>query len=430
MHVWRNPWQWLRAHPYTADGLLASAATIVNLLGMTATDYAGYSLRGPDALAVALAVVGAAPLVLRRRFPVSVLLAVAGAYFAQGFLDYNSAAGGVVVLFATYTLGAYAPVWSGLLLVVVQAAASIAYLFAKAELVKTVGLELTPVILLLVAAQFPGVWIIGRTLRARRRYLAELENRAERLERTAAVEVRVALAEERARVARELHDVVAHHVSVMTVQAAAARRTLNRDPDRSSEAMRAVEDTGRAALDEMRRIVGALRTADRSADRASDGSDESTEPDADVLSPQAGVAELPPLLERAREAGLEVELTVLGESRRLPASIDLAIYRVVQEALTNTLKHAGPTRARVMLRYEPDAVTVAVTDDGGRRTFTQRTAPGAAAAAANGASSGHGLIGMRERVSLNGGTLRTGPRAAGGFQVSARMPIESMAKDH
>jgi signal transduction histidine kinase len=418
VHVWRNPWQWLRAHPRTADGLLAAAATLVNLLGMTTTEYAGYHMRGPDALAVVLAIVGAAPMAWRRRFPVSVSLAVCGAYFVQGFLDYNSAAGGFVVLFTTYSLGAYAPVWSGLLLVLAQIGASLAYLFAKAEFVNASGLELTPLILLLTAAQFPGVWIVGRAIRTRRLYLVELEDRAERLERTATAEVRAALAEERARVARELHDVVAHHVSVMTVQATAARRTLKRDPERSSEAMRAVEDTGRAALDEMRRIVGALRTADRT--------EESAEPEAGVLAPQAGVAELPPLLDRAREAGLEVELTVLGESRKLPASIDLAIYRVVQEALTNTLKHAGPTRARVMLRYEPDAVAVAVTDDGGGRSFTHRTT------AVNGGAvaAGHGLIGMRERVSLNGGTLRTGPRAAGGFQVSARIPIESVAKDH
>lgn len=419
VHVWRNPWQWLRAHPYTADGLFAAVATLVNLLGMGATEYAGYHLRGPDALSVGLAVIGAAPMVLRRRFPVSVLLAVSGAYFVQGFLDYNSAAGGVVVLFATYTLGAYAPVWIGLLLVAAQAAGSVVYLYSKADFTNAVGLDLTPLVLALVVAQFPGVWVIGRALRTRRLYLAELEDRAERLERAAAAEVRAALAEERARVARELHDVVAHHVSVMTVQATAARRMLGRDPERSSEAMRAVEDTGRAALDEMRRIVGALRTADRAAP---DRTDETAEPDAGVLAPQAGVAELPPLLERAREAGLEVELTVLGEPRRLPASIDLAIYRVVQEALTNSLKHAGPTRARVMLRYEPDAVAVAVTDDGGSRTSTHRQPAGAAA--------GHGLIGMRERVSLNGGTLRTGPRAAGGFQVSARIPIESVAKDH
>jgi signal transduction histidine kinase len=424
VHVWRNPWQWLRAHPHIADGLLAAVATVVNLLGMTTTEYAGYDLRGPDALGVLLAIAGAAPIALRRRFPASVLLAVSGAYFVQGFLDYNSAAGGFVVLFTTYSVGAYAPVWSGLLLVFAQIVASMTYLFAKSAFVDAAGLDLTPLILLLTAAQFPGVWIVGRSIRTRRLYLAELEDRAERLERTATAEVRAALAEERARVARELHDVVAHHVSVMTVQATAARRTLKRDPERSSEAMRAVEDTGRAALDEMRRIVGALRTADRSSDRAPDRT-EAAEPHAGALAPQAGVAELTPLLGRAREAGLDVELTVLGESRKLPASIDLAIYRVVQEALTNTLKHAGPTRARVMLRYEPEAVAVAVTDDGGSRSFTHRTTVSSSGAAA----AGHGLIGMRERISLNGGTLRTGPRAAGGFQVWARIPIESVAKD-
>nr|WP_273377649.1 histidine kinase [Actinopolymorpha pittospori] len=210
--------------------------------------------------------------------------------------------------------------------------------------------------------------------------------------------------------ARELHDVVAHHVSVMTVQAAAARRMLPRVPERSVEAMQAVEETGRAALDEMRRIVGALRSVDQSDTQS-----------AGQLSPQAGVAELAPLLDRAREAGLEVELTVVGEPRPLPSSLDLAIYRVVQESLTNTLKHAGPTRAAVLLRYEPEAVVVGVTDDGNRK----RSMVTARAVLPD--RLGHGLVGMRERVTLNGGTLRTGSRAVGGFEVLAALPVNGGA---
>jgi signal transduction histidine kinase len=188
----------------------------------------------------------------------------------------------------------------------------------------------------------------------------------------------------------------------MTVQAAAAQRTVKRAPERSVEAMRAVEETGREALAEMRRIVGALREAD----------DETTA--ARELAPQAGVSELDHLIERAREAGLEVEYTVVGEQRTLPSSVDLAIFRVVQESLTNTLKHAGPTRAAVLVRYEPDAVVVAVTDDGSRGKIPAR----------EGKRLGHGLVGMRERVTLNGGTLDTRARSVGGFEVTARLPVE------
>jgi signal transduction histidine kinase len=407
VRLWRNTRQWLRAHPFITDGGVALVATMLNLLDATATELRGYPMRGPDGWSFLLAVLGAAPIAVRRRYPFTAGLVVSAAYFTQTVFDINnSTVGGFVVLFVTYTVGAYARLWLGVGLVIAQIAAAVAVVFTKSDMLAALGVTVTPLFVVLTAAQFPGVWIVGRAIRARRLYLAELEDRTDRLERTATAEIRAALAEERARVARELHDVVAHHVSVMTVQAAAARRTLHRDPDRSAEAMRAVEDTGRSALDEMRRIVGALRTADPDPTDTTD------------LAPQAGVNELDPLLDRAREAGLDVELSVLGTVRTLPAGIDLAIYRVVQEALTNTLKHAGPTRARVMLRYEPDAVAVAVTDDGSIRTPKGE------------ARLGHGLIGMRERISLNGGTLRTGPRVAGGFQVSARIPIESVAKDH
>src|SRR5690606_3995256 len=219
---------------------------------------------------------------------------------------------------------------------------------------------------------------------------------------------------------------VAHHVSVMTVQAAAARRTLARDPERAGEAMQAVENTGRAALDEMRRIVGALRNVD--PETAADGA----RPSSAELLPQPGTAELGALVDRARKAGLRVELSVIGRPRDLPPSVDLAIYRIVQEALTNTLKHAGPTEARVTIRYEPDRVDVAVIDDGPDRRRRPDAGSGMPVLGASHASAsagekrrGHGLIGMGERVHLNGGTLRTGPRATGGFEVWARLPLEN-----
>ena len=386
---------------------------VTNLVGLRTTSYAGLTFRSADVWAVGLNLACALPLLVRRRYPVTVALVVTSAYMMLGFLAYASFAGSAAVLIAIYTLGICAGVLPGLTITLAASAVSMLYLYVRREELAAGG---TAVDAWVVAAQllvYLGVWIVARTVRTRRLYLAELEDRADRLERTASAELRAALAEERARMARELHDVVAHHVSVMTVQATAARRMLDRAPERSVEAMQAVEETGRAALMEMRRLVGALRGVDTPADIAAG-------PRKDDLSPQPGVGELAPLLARAREAGLEVDLTVVGEPRQLPTGVDLAIFRVVQESLTNTLRHAGPTRAAVLLRYEPTAVVVGVTDDGSRRRAVAGRAVGSD-------RPGHGLMGMRERVSLNGGVLRTGPRSVGGFEVHARLPLEETA---
>ncbi len=190
-----------------------------------------------------------------------------------------------------------------------------------------------------------------------------------------------------------MHDVVAHNVSVVVVQAAAAERMVETDPERARQAMRDVAATGRQALTEMRRLLGVLRDGDASDD----------------LGPQPGVAELRALAGTVEDAGMQVELSVQGEERPLPASAALSVYRIVQEALTNSLRHAGPARARVILRYLPDALEVQVSDNG----------VGGVPPAEHG---GHGLIGMRERVALFGGELTAGPRPEGGYAVVARIP--------
>ncbi len=400
----------MRGHPYVLDVAYAVVLSVINVLGLGYSTYAGIEFREPDLWGILLNVLAAFPLVWRRRFPLTTAVIVLTAYMTLGFLAYSSTGGSVAALIAIYTLGTHAPVMSGLGVTIGTAAVSGIYLHVNHERFAAAGI---PSDLWTVTVQFfmyVGLWIIARAVRARRLYLKELEDRAERLQRTASAELRAALAEERARMARELHDVVAHHISVMTVQAAGARRMLSRDPDRSIEAMRAVEETGRSALDEMRRIVGALRHVDA----------EEPPTAAAELAPQAGVAELDALMGRARETGLDVGLTVVGEPRTLPPSLDLAIFRVVQEALTNTLKHAGPTRAAVVLRYEPTAVVVSVTDDGAQRWH------GGAPRPASADRVGHGLVGMRERVTLNGGTLRTGPRSVGGFEVQASLPLEEV----
>ncbi|MDQ3889317.1 MAG: histidine kinase [Actinomycetota bacterium] len=239
----------------------------------------------------------------------------------------------------------------------------------------------------------PIAWAIGRALRDRGRRAADLEARAEHLERARAE----AVAGERATIARELHDVIAHSVSVMTVQAGAARLLLDEEPSRARESLLAVEETGRQALAEMRRLLGILR-----------GDEHETR-----LAPQPGIGELDALVEQVRAAGLPVDLVVEGEPAPLAPGIDLAAYRVVQEALTNALKHAGAARARVLIRYRATALELAVTNNGTGR--------------ANGGRGGHGLIGMRERVALYGGELEAGPRADGGYAVRASLPLDTVA---
>jgi signal transduction histidine kinase len=240
-----------------------------------------------------------------------------------------------------------------------------------------------------------AIWLWGRYISTRRAYLRSLEERAARLESERDAQVQIAAAAERARIAREMHDVIAHSISVMVVQADGAAYTVATDPGRARRAMEAIGATGREALTEMRRMLGVLRDGD----------------DAGAYAPQPGVEQLTELVERIRSAGLPVELTVAGVPAELPAALQLTIYRIVQEALTNTRKHAGPAaRSSVALHYGDDAVEVRVRDDG-------------RGAAAGDDGRGHGLLGMRERVALYGGSIRVGPLPGGGFEVLVRLPV-------
>lgn len=240
-----------------------------------------------------------------------------------------------------------------------------------------------------------------------------VEERAERLERERDAEAQRAVLEERTRIARDLHDVVAHGMSVMVVQAGAARRTLaHDDTDRATEALRNIEATGRGALEEMRRLVGVLRA---SATDDGDGSDGSADGAGPPRLPQPGIGDLDDLVTHCREAGLDVTLRVEGDRRELPSGLELVVYRIAQEALTNTIRHAGPARAEVRLGYGSDHLELGVTDDGRGAATSPRAEPG------------HGLAGMRERVALYGGTITVGPQRGGGFRVLARLPLDLAA---
>ena len=238
---------------------------------------------------------------------------------------------------------------------------------------------------------FALAWLVGWYLRQRRGQVSGLQACAARAEHEREEQARAAVSSERGRIARELHDIVAHSVSVMVIQAQAGQRLIG-DAAQTRTAFRAIEASGREALVELRRLLAILRTAD----------------DQTAVGPQPGLGSLGSLIDQVREAGLPVQVRIEGEQVPLPPGVDLSAYRIIQEALTNTIKHAGPATAEVVLRYDTSALQLEITDTG------TATVPGS--------GTGHGLIGMRERVTLLGGDLTTGARG-GGYQVRARLPL-------
>ena len=368
------------ASPRT-DVALALVLGVVSLQSA----FGEHGLKQPGWAVVLLIELSVLPLALRRSRPVVVLVmtlaaAIVGDLWFAGFL----LAGPVIAL---YTVAAHCE-----RRVALAAGAATGVALAIPALagggVTDAGFAAA------MYAAFVVAWALGDNLRTRRAYLAEVEARAERLERDREEQARRAVAAERARIARELHDVISHNVSVMVVQAAAGKDVFASRPERAREALGSIESIGREALVELRRLLGVV-----SPDDETDGAG---------FSPQPGLARLPELLEQVGAGGLRVQLTVEGRPRDLPAGVDLSAFRIVQEALTNTLKHAQASRADVSLRYTDASLEVEVLDDG------------TVGAAAGG---GRGLVGMRERASLLGGELSAGPRPAGGFEVRARMPL-------
>ncbi len=341
----------------------------------------------------AAALLVALPLAVRRRAPLASLagfMAGIGLLVASGHSGDLSAAAPIVGLVALYSVGAYAEGWAG----VAGACAVLAVVWIAVGADRD-GRSFGN--FLFFGIGVGGPWAVGVALRRHRTSERTLEARAESLERDRDEAARRAVAEERQRVARELHDVVAHSISVIVLQARGGRRVLDDAPEQAREAFDSIESTGRDALTEMRRLLGLLRRTDEEL----------------ALTPRASMRRLDALAEQVRQAGLPVDLQVEGDPARLPAGVDLSGYRIVQEALTNTLRHAGPAHARVVVRCAERHVDISVSDDG------------AGDSAPNGTGPGHGLAGIRERVSLYGGELRTGPRPGGGYEVIARLPLDS-----
>jgi signal transduction histidine kinase len=385
------PWP-SRVAPFVGDIVLAVAIAVA-----AASAASGATSNEPArVLLVLLAGAAALSLAVRRLYPVPVLVVtvLTTGFFALAYDGYWPFA----ALLAFYSVAAHA----GRRTAIVAGTAGLVLLAGSiAHLIDWQPVTWSKIALFAGrVAPLVAAWILGDNVRTRRAYLRALEDRAAQLEREQQANARRAAAEEQARIAREVHDVVAHNLSVIIVQATAADAVFASDPTNARRAVRTIGSTARQALDELRRVLGVVRIG------------EERSPD---FSPQPTLARLEHLLEQVRAAGLDVELEITGEPQELPAPLELSAYRIVQEALTNTLRHADASHATVALSFESDALRVEIVDDG------------TPAAAGNGAG-GRGLIGMRERAAAFGGQVETERIAAGGFRVAARLPFTSAVR--
>ncbi|HEX4747706.1 MAG TPA: histidine kinase [Gaiellaceae bacterium] len=361
------------------DLLLALAVVALGLVQTLADD--GLSESEKLYGVTAICILGAL-LAVRRRYPLLPLIAVCLGPLLEPLAGEagDGEVFGLVLVIAVYTAAAHtdgARMWVG---------GALAFALAWGALITDPeGVYLGG---MLFFGMFVGIpWVAGRAVRHRRL-------REQQLEREKA-EAEAAIVEERSRIARELHDVVAHAISVIVLQARGGRKVLETEPDEARQALDAIEHTATQALDEMRRLLGLLRESDEEL----------------ALTPQPTLTRVDELVARVREAGLPVELAVVGEPTTLPPGVDLSAYRIVQEALTNALKHAGPATARVTVRYGDGELDLEITDDGAGDT--------------NGDGGGHGLVGIRERVAVFGGDVEAGRRPEGGYVVRARLPYAS-----
>lgn len=342
--------------------------------------------QGATPLAAVFGLALAVPLVWRRRRRLPALVACVAVYAAWILVSppRGSLAPYLVLLVATYSVAAHGSArasWVGLALSVA----------AEVLLVVRTTNDLADYAFILTF--LVGSWLAGRGMRIRQQRADELFRRAVRAEVEREEQAREAVAAERGRIARELHDVISHSVSVMVVQAGAAEQVLDSDPDQVRTSLRAIQQTGRDARLELRRMLGLLRTGE----------------DGPGLGPQPGLAQLADLAAHLRSSGVRLDVRTEGAPVPLPAGLDLAAYRIAQEAVTNALRHAGPGRVSVTISYGRDVLEIDVADDGG---------PGGADA-----GDGFGLRGMAERAALYGGTLEHGPRAGGGYRVHSRLPL-------
>jgi signal transduction histidine kinase len=389
---------WLRRHKWFVDLVLMFPVLALSLLiraryvGLT-TD--GYPREIPLGIHLFMAFGSCLPLVFRRRWPRTIFAIIALVAFVQWLLGVNLAVSDLAVLIAMYTVAAECTFrWALAASLVAEFGVFLAvFSMVRTEHLRAEWRSTIPSTVTIAAIVLSGLYV-----NTRRKYTVSLEERAKRLERERDAQAEAAAAAERARIAREMHDVIAHSISVMVIQADGAAWQVETDAARARRAMEAIGATGRQALTEMRRMLGVLREGGGAA-----------------LAPQPGVDQLGDLVEQMRTAGLPIRLVSEGTPAPLPAGLELTIYRIVQEALTNVLKHAGPAAtARVEIHYGGQLIEVRVNDDGRGATFSD--------------GRGHGLVGMRERAAVYGGSISAGPVAGGGFEVLARLPVKEEVK--
>ncbi|MEW1724168.1 sensor histidine kinase [Streptomyces sp. NPDC093109] len=401
------------AHPLASDALLSAGVLLCMIVGSFA-DHGGpdgpvFGSRAPTSLGVVLMVLSAAVLVFRRRAPTAVLLGTAGLTLLGLIMVHPPAPAVLTAVIALYTVGAHTdrPTTWRVGLGTMTVLTAVAMVVSSAPWYAQENLA--------IFAWAGMASTAGDAVRSRRAFVDAIRERAERAERTRDEEARRRVAEERLRIARDLHDVVAHHIALVNVQAGVASHVMDRRPDQAKEALAHVREASRSALNELRATVGLLR---QSGDPAA------------PTEPAPGLAHLDGLLDTFRNAGLPVEFLVGGPGprRELPAAVDLAAYRIIQEALTNVRKHAGTgAKAEVSVVRIGSTVEVTVLDHGGDSGTGDPRAPASPAPAPD--SGGHGLIGMRERVTALGGTLTAAPRYGGGFRTQAILPVDGRTDD-
>lgn len=396
-------WRWIDQRPRLTDAVIAAIFVVLALV----ETHIGWEYSQPVApwQAVILVLALMVPLAWRRQYPIAVLVAMTAALFIYRLVEIpeNTWAANTWLL-ALYGVGAYGQrrwrnLSRGAAVVVVTGLYTYLLVTRDSDYFGNNRWLIIVVALISNWLFFGWVWWFGDVMRARTERERLLAERTVQLEYEREENARRAVLDERVRIARELHDVVAHHVSLMGVQAGAARRVLTRQPDKAEEALSAIETTSRQAVAEMHRLLGFLRRED----------------ELDSLAPQPSLRQLDQLIEQIRDAGLPVEFSIEGEVRSVPPSVDLSVYRIVQEALTNTLKHAGPARAVVNVRYGATGLDIEVMDNGRGSQLPMN---------GNGVHQGNGLIGMRERVGLIGGTFEAGFHAGVGFSVRAYLPLD------
>jgi signal transduction histidine kinase len=367
------------------DAFIGTATTVFGLIGLFQPTDPKFNFTDPNALAVLLALGCSLPFYFRRKAPFAVLMISTTSLVVLSCLDFQANVQSQMLVIAAYTVGAYSSGRKRLI--------SITWIVIGLIVVAAVGIpDATSANILLSGAFYFAAYAVGSSVRNRRLLMQQLEERAATAEHERDEQAKRAVADERLRIAQELHDVVAHSMGVIAVQAGVGAHVIDKDPGEAKKSLEAIATTSRSTLTEIRRLLGVLRADEQGS-----------------YQPAPGLGDLGRLVDDIGAAGVPVTLKIVGSHDDVPPGVDLTAYRIVQEALTNVLKHAGPARATVAVDYEPGVIRLAISDDG--RGVNGRATEG-----------GHGLLGMRERVGVYGGSLVAEPATGGGFRVVAELP--------